>query len=51
MNELPAETGTPDGYDMNTRAESLGAVIVIEGVAYGDGLSEVDYSEYVQPMR
>ncbi|KZV73290.1 hypothetical protein PENSPDRAFT_627455 [Peniophora sp. CONT] len=44
-NELPAETGTPDGYDAGARAESLGAVMVIEGVAYGDGLSENDYSD------
>lgn len=43
-NEMPAESVDGDGYDINQRMES-GHVIVLEGVAYGDGASDPDYAE------
>lgn len=51
-NEIPKETYDGDemlGYELGentTPAESVGCVICIEGLAYGDGQSEEDYAEY-----
>lgn len=49
-NELPGEKreGTSIvGYDDSERMKGdHGAVIVIDNVAYGDGMSETDYAEY-----
>lgn len=52
-NELPSETLDDDGKytyadsSSNVPPPSSGFVICIEGVAYGDGMSEDDYAEYV----
>ena len=50
-NEIPQEryeNGVFAGYEQpgdGTLPISSGAVVVIEGTAYGDGLSELDYAE------
>jgi snRNA-activating protein complex subunit 3 len=50
-NEIPPETCEDDemvGYDIKGKQPpgvSTGAVICIEGLAYGDGRSEEDYAE------
>src|ERR1700722_9458500 len=49
-NELPEEMLDGDrivGYDPKRRQSNTGYVLCIEGIAYGDGQSEMDYSEYV----
>lgn len=52
-NELPAETLNEDGKytyadsSSNAPPPTSGFVICIEGTAYGDGMTEADYAEYV----
>lgn len=49
-NEMPEEVyedGELVGYDPNTIHKNSGAVILIEGVLYGDGQGEQDYATYV----
>lgn len=43
-NEMPAQSDSGCEYDADKRVES-GHVIVLEGVAYGDGSSDPDYAE------
>lgn len=48
--ELPTEVYEDDelvGYDLNIIHKNTGAVILIEGVLYGDGQSDQDYATYV----
>ncbi|KAF8482904.1 snRNA-activating protein of 50kDa MW C terminal-domain-containing protein, partial [Russula ochroleuca] len=49
-NELPDEStadGTFVGYESGPSKHPSGCVVVIEGTAYGDGLTENDYARYV----
>ena len=46
-NEMPEEVYEDDelvGYDLNTIHKNPGAVVLIEGVLYGDGNEEQDYA-------
>jgi snRNA-activating protein complex subunit 3 len=48
-NELPEEVKDDErlvGYEISQPASSRGCVMCIEGIAYGDGQSEMDYAEY-----
>ena len=52
-NELPEEIIADErvvGYDNDQPTSSRGCVICIEGMAYGDGQSEVDYAESVSTL-
>ena len=49
-NEIPAEfefEGSASPHKEGEIAPHRGAVLCIEGICYGDGQSEEDYSEYV----
>jgi snRNA-activating protein complex subunit 3 len=49
-NELPDEStadGTFVGYESGPSKHPSGCIVVIEGTAYGDGLTENDYARYV----
>lgn len=48
-NEMPVEVFEDDelvGYDPSTTYKSPGAVVLIEGVLYGDDKGEEDYAKY-----
>ena len=48
-NEMPEEVYEDDelvGYDPNTIYKNSGAVVLIEGVLYGDGRGDQDYARY-----
>lgn len=48
-NEMPEEVYEDDeliGYDPNTTHKNSGAVVLIEGVLYGDDEGEQDYARY-----
>jgi snRNA-activating protein complex subunit 3 len=47
-NEMPEEVYEDDelvGYDLNTIHKNPGAVVLIEGVLYGNGNEEQDYAK------
>jgi snRNA-activating protein complex subunit 3 len=51
-NEFPDESlvdGTFVGYEPGPSRHPSGCVVVIEGVAYGDGSTETDYARLALP--
>lgn len=53
-NELPEEVCEDDelvGYDPNTFHKNPGAVVLIEGVLYGDGQGDQNYAKYTGSPR
>jgi len=46
MPEEVYQDGELVGYDPNTVNKNPGAVVLIEGILYGDGQDEQDYARY-----